>query len=116
MSPQLQARIDAAIAEGIRKSEEEWATMERSNKQELERKMSREVKAKRAMDERIENLETLQEIVGYEYESAHNANDTKRMKKALRELITINNQIESAKVKRYKAKDNWRKMNEMMTA
>lgn len=28
MSPQLQARIDAAIAEGIRKSNENWAAME----------------------------------------------------------------------------------------
>lgn len=60
--------------------------------------------AETAMDKRIENLEALRELAGYDYEAACHAQDHKRMKTALRELITLDNQIESAIVKRDKAR------------
>lgn len=99
MSPELQARINAAIANGKRKSDEEWALGFVAST----RKSDRAKEVEDAMDKRIENLEALRELAGYDYEAALHAQDHKRMKTALRELITLDNQIEAATAKRAKA-------------
>ena len=54
MSPELQARINAAIAEGIRKSDEKWAAMERAREEAEE---ARQIK----QADKLEELESKRE-------------------------------------------------------
>ena len=59
------------------------------------------------MRQRIENLEELYELTSAELADADRVGDNKRKEKALRKIITLDNQLASARAKQQKAKDDW---------
>lgn len=96
MSPTFEAMVQAEYARICKREEEKHARAALVQNEQ-------ESAIVDALDKRIENLETLRDMAGYDYEAACHADDNKRMKKALRELVTLDNQIESARIKKQKA-------------
>lgn len=94
----LSARLD---------KHEEWLKKHDEEIRQLKIKMRRCEATYADMRQRLENLDELYEIVYAELAQADRAGDNTRKKKALREILTLDNQIASARAKQSKAKADW---------
>lgn len=70
----------------------------------------------RDMRQRIANLEELHEIAVKDMERAEAAGDTKAKEKALRKIVSIDNQLSSAEAKQAKARHEWTAANRKISA
>ena len=93
------AREQAKQAAQIAKHEEEI--------KQLKSKMNNYVEIVRDMRQRVTNLEELRDIAEKEYFSADRAGDDTRREKALKKIVSLDNQIAAAKEKSRKAKADW---------
>lgn len=95
-------------AEVLRKHEEEIRNLKCKVKVAEERYYAQKAK--------IENLEEIYEIVSKELEEASRAGDDKRKEKALRKIVSLDNQLSSARVQMEKATLNWYNAKQRMSA